>query len=196
MNSPSSPSNPSTAANPPTPEEVREKMAQAGDVTGLFDLVTEAPPGTLDLRSVFAQIQRAIHISSQRDPPEFAESVFRRMAAFSTNVLVRLQYLSHRSLAMDGRNQLPEEFADGLLPKLRQIEAQLVDIFHAWASTSRMWQLARRGQKDKDDGQSKAGLPSPKSSRGSQTPPMEKMAPIGCADSWTIRKTKFHGGRE
>src|SRR5262249_44282212 len=90
--------NPAGEQEKVSPREARARLARAGDVCGILDLITHAQPGLEDPKSLFTQLQLALDVASTGDPAGFADLVFQKMAAFSSYVLLRLQVLCLRCL--------------------------------------------------------------------------------------------------
>src|ERR1041384_7869904 len=74
----------------PSPVQVAQQMAEAGDIQGLLDLVTNSQAQTLDLGRIFAQLALALDVASRRDPAEFSGMIFRHMATLNGWVMLRL----------------------------------------------------------------------------------------------------------
>jgi hypothetical protein len=138
--------------NDPSPLEEREQMARAGDVRGLFELITRSPAGTFNLSSAFDQLRRALAVAGTGDPAKFADRLYEYMGCFCGYVMLRAQFHCLRTLEnCDWQTrQMPSELTNHLLPQLHSIQTQLVEIQQARASTARLWQLARKSRQEKE----------------------------------------------
>jgi len=136
--------------SPESPYEARERMAREGDVSGLLDQMARTPKGLLDPRDLYEQVRRALDVSSRRDPDAFAQEVFRSMASFSAYTILRAQGACAEELAReDDRTRmhgmpLKVEVLEELLPSLHRLQTHLTTLLQNWASTARLWELARR----------------------------------------------------
>lgn len=133
-----------SSSEPPTPQEVREQLAEAGDLAGLLEHILATPSSMLDPRRAFVQVQRAISSISGRSPAGFCQEIFRATLAFHANVLMRAQYCYTRALEKsDTRGGTPPEVAEAW-KQLNEVQAQVMQIAQAWAATNRRWELAKR----------------------------------------------------
>jgi hypothetical protein len=135
----------------PSPHQIRQTLAEEGDFTGLLEEVLRAGPGEADLSGAYAQLRGAVEVASRGDPAAFCDGLFRQALSLSGYVLVRMQHACVRVLepgyaAPRDRPSLPRDFADELLPQLRQALAQVAELAQGWAATTRLWELARRGR--------------------------------------------------
>jgi hypothetical protein len=155
----------------PSPHEVREQLAEAGDVRGLLEHICQQPWTTLDRRDAFAQLRRAIDAASRRDPAGFCDSVFQSMLATASYAVFRVQYLVLQGCyqsdhAASARPPSPPVDAVNLQTQLVEVQRHAAEIAQAWASTSRLWALARQRELENDRAQRRpTGLREPRSSR-------------------------------
>jgi hypothetical protein len=139
----------------PSPHQVRQMLAEEGNFAGLLEEVLRAGPGEADLAGAYAQLRRAVEVASRGDPAVFCDGLFRQALALSAYVLLRVQHASMHTLEPGyatprDRHSLPRDFADELLPQMRQALAQVAELAQGWAATTRLWELARRGREKAD----------------------------------------------
>jgi hypothetical protein len=134
----------------PTIAETREAMAQAGDVEGLWHIISETPWTLLDLEGVFRLLLRAIENATRSDPARFAGDLFTRMLSFTGYLLFRSHYYARDLISgydkySSGRGSryLPPEVTETLLPRLVELQHHVGELVQMHAHTSRLWELAR-----------------------------------------------------
>jgi len=167
-------------------DDQRRLMADAGDVDGIWKLLTETRRSLLDLEATFRSLLRAIEVAANRDPASFSADVFAKMAGFTSYLLFRSHYYCSRLLASDrgplgpGAEWFPRDVSEVVLPQLIQLQLHLGELLHLQASTTRLWELARQRQFENDKVQGKAMSPIPlmlkKRSKRRQHQPGKKAA--------------------
>lgn len=110
----------------PTIAETRERMAEAGDVEGLWQVLTTTSWTLLNGEETFGQLLRAIEVQSARDPAKFAEALFTRMVGFTGYLLYRSHYYISTAIANadqdhrgTGARSFTRDVMDVYLPRLR-----------------------------------------------------------------------------
>src|SRR5437868_623790 len=88
------------AAKGPRVEEQCATLAEAGDVEGVWRLLSGAGWG-VDLCAVCRSLFRACEVGSRTDPAAFADRMFTRMVAFLSQLLLRSEYFIVQHLSQD-----------------------------------------------------------------------------------------------
>ena len=132
----------------PTVAQIREEMADDGDVEGLWALLSTTNWNLLDLPETFRLLQHAIRVGSHKNPRRFAAEMFERMVAATSNLMLRTQFYLQQIMSrsdMDPSNRgpgdLPWEIIDRLQPRLVELQRAVGELLVGQAHTARVWEL-------------------------------------------------------
>jgi hypothetical protein len=126
------------------------RMAAAGDVDGLWQVLTDTPWSLGDHAEIFRLLLRAIDVAVRADPARFSQGVFALMLGFGSYLMLRGQFylgslfgVHDPSQAARGMLPLPPQVLEWL-PRLMQLQEHVAAIAESQARTARLWELAGR----------------------------------------------------
>jgi hypothetical protein len=139
----------------PSPVEERRLQAEAGDVDALWLTLTGCEPACMDQEDAFLRLLQALEVRAGQDPAALSAQMFGRMMAFGGYLWFRAAHAIRRLCAAadrksDGSPAIPREVTEHHLPLLFQLQAHLAELAQAEASTTRLWELARRRKRGAD----------------------------------------------
>jgi hypothetical protein len=160
------------AAELRTAAETRERMAQAGDVDGLWRVVSETSWSMCDQAEIFRLLLRAIEVKAGKDPVGFSEALFARMAGLGGYLVLRshfclLTLLDQNDQAARSRGPLSlPDYVVEMLPRLTELQQHVAAILESQARTARLWTLAGKRRRASDGGEGAAGADHGGATRG------------------------------
>jgi len=135
--------------------EQRQQLADAGDVEGIWQIISTANPIMVDWEELFQLLLRAMIIRSRTEPERFSAEMLSRMFALTSFLTLRTHHHIARLIARYDRSDcggsadLPREF-DTILPRLIELQRHLGEIAHHQAGVCRLWELARGRRMEND----------------------------------------------
>jgi hypothetical protein len=139
----------------PEPLKIMKALAVAGDLAGLLDAFIKYPKEAADFRQIRTIMRAAIRQASKQSPRRFTRAIYREATAFLAYVQMRLHTYVVLALADVDRQSQPrleapsDELMSKILPQVERLMRLTMELNQSWATTYRLWRLARRGGKKK-----------------------------------------------
>jgi hypothetical protein len=146
---------PQADADKPDHVKIMKALATAGDLAGLLDRFIKFPKEVADFRQIRPILRTVVVQASKQSPRRFTREIFREATAFLAYVQMRLHTYAVLALADADRQSQPrlepvsDEFTGKILPQIEHLMRLTMELNQSWATTYRMWRLARRGVKKK-----------------------------------------------
>lgn len=140
----------------PSPVEVRQALADAGNFEALIAVLVETPNSLLMHSDVYAQLSRAMQVASAADPAGFTDRMFGALTANVGYLALRGQIAVDRLTRRaddysrgQSSHWVPPELTQTVFTHLMRLQAHLADLMLARASAARKWGLVgRRAEAD------------------------------------------------
>jgi hypothetical protein len=156
----------SSGPKPPTAQETRLALAEAGKYEELVKILEVTSWSILDVEEIWNLVHRAMEIRAKRDPERFSADIYSEMVSFSGCLLKRSQFFLSRRLAQQGQAMragdhagIDREIYDHHVPKLVELHDHVDELLQGQAATARAWQLARRGRIENDNNEPASSHP-------------------------------------